>query len=141
MRVCGHLREVPHEPARPRAPPSSLGKRFVLGSVFLKDALFPEVAAVLSPNDFSVERHRRIFARMQQLHTRGETIDRVTVAEVLKRQEQLESVEGLSYLAELDRGLPSIANIDSYVRIVKERPCCGRRCSPASESSTVRRGR
>ena len=37
------------------------------------------------------------------------------------KQGQLESVDGLSYLVSLDDGLPEIANLDSYIRIVKDK--------------------
>ncbi len=51
---------------------------------------------------------------------RGEKIDRITVADELKRHGQLDSVDGLSYLVSLDDGLPEIVNIASYVRILRE---------------------
>lgn len=59
-------------------------ERFVLGSILPNDARFGEVE-VLIPDDFSLERHRRIFARMTDLHGHGQRIDRVTVAEELAR--------------------------------------------------------
>ena len=55
-------------------------ERFVLGSVLLNDAVYLQVAGVLEPEDFSLEKHRRIFWRMKDLYGRGEKIDRVTVA-------------------------------------------------------------
>ena len=58
---------------------------------------------------------------MKDLYDRGEKIDRVTVADELMKQGQLESVDGLSYLVSLDDGLPEIANLDSYIRIVKDK--------------------
>ena len=58
---------------------------------------------------------------MRDLYDRGEKIDRVTVANELMKQGQLESVDGLSYLVSLDDGLPQIANLDSYIRIVKDK--------------------
>jgi replicative DNA helicase len=58
---------------------------------------------------------------MKDLYDRGEKIDRVTVAEELNRQGQLESVDGLSYLVSLDDGLPEIANLESYLRMVKDK--------------------
>ncbi len=58
---------------------------------------------------------------MKDLYDRSETIDRVTVANELMKQGQLESVDGLTYLVSLDRDLPEIANLDSYVRIVKDK--------------------
>ena len=75
----------------------------------------------LEPDDFSLEKHRRIFARMGELHERGEKIDRVTLANELLRYNELESCDGLSYLVSLDDGLPQIFNLESYIRIVKDK--------------------
>ncbi len=96
-------------------------ERLVLGSVLLDDSLFLEVAAALASDDFSIEKHRRIFGRMQDLYQRGDRLDRVTLANELVRQNQLESVDGLAYLVSLDDGLPKLPSIDSYVRIVKDK--------------------
>ena len=96
-------------------------ERFVLGAILLNDSAYVQVAGNLEPDDFSLEKHRRIFARMNDLYTRGDRIDRLTVANELMRQGQLESCDGLSYLMSLDEGLPALANLDSYVRIVKDK--------------------
>lgn len=96
-------------------------ERFVLGSILAGYGSFPDVAGALAPGDFSLEKHRRILSRMSELHDRGESIDRVTVANELMRHAQLESCDGLSYLVSLDDGLPQIANLDAYVRIVKDK--------------------
>jgi replicative DNA helicase len=96
-------------------------ERFVLGSILLNDTVYLQVAGAIEPGDFSLEKHRRIFTRMKDLYGRGEKIDRVTVANELLKHGQLESVDGLSYLVSLDDGLPEIVNLDSYVRIVKDK--------------------
>ncbi len=96
-------------------------ERFVLGAVLMDDSLYIQVAGVLQPEDFSLEKHRRIFLRMGELYGRAERIDRVTVANELLKQNQLESVDGVSYLVSLDEGLPTIANLDSYVAIVRDK--------------------
>ncbi|MEP7352713.1 MAG: replicative DNA helicase [Acidobacteriota bacterium] len=102
--------------------PASLDtERFVLGSILLNDTLYLQVAGSLEPDDFALEKHRRIFARMKDLYDRGERVDRVTLADELIKQGQLESVDGLAYLVSLDDGLPEIFNIDSYTRIVKDK--------------------
>src|SRR5260370_39737311 len=85
----------------------------------MDDALYIQVAGQLDADDFSLEKHRRIFARMGDLYARGERIDRVTLANELMKMQQLESVDGLGYVVSLDEGLPALANLDSYVRIVK----------------------
>jgi replicative DNA helicase len=96
-------------------------ERFVLGSILLDDALYIQAAGTLEADDFSLEKHRKIFQRMGDLHQRGERIDRVTVANELMKLGELESVDGLSYLVSLDDGLPQIPNLDSYIRIVKDK--------------------
>jgi replicative DNA helicase len=96
-------------------------ERFVLGSILLDDSHFIQVAGAIQPDDFSLEKHRRIFQRMAELSERAERIDRVTVANELLRYNELESCDGLSYLVSLDDGLPRIFNLDSYVRIVKDK--------------------
>ena len=96
-------------------------ERFVLGSILLDDSQFIQVAGSLEGEDFSLEKHRRIFRRMADLSERAERIDRVTVANELLRYNELESCDGLSYLVSLDDGLPRIFNLDSYVRIVKDK--------------------
>jgi replicative DNA helicase len=96
-------------------------ERFVLGSIMVDDSVFIQVAATLDPTDFSLEKHRRIFSRMVDLSQQGEKIDRVTLANELMKHNQLEACDGLTYLVSLDDGLPQISNLDSYVRIVKDK--------------------
>jgi len=102
--------------------PSNIdAERFVLGSILMDDALYVQAAGSLEAEDFSLEKHRRIFVRMGGLHERGEKIDRVTLANELLRYNELEACDGLSYLVSLDDGLPRIFNLDSYIRIVKDK--------------------
>jgi len=96
-------------------------ERFVLGSILLDDSYFIQTAGALQADDFSVEKHRRIFTRMAEIHERGEKIDRVTLANELMSRNQLEACDGLTYLVSLDDGLPQTFNIESYIRIVKDK--------------------
>ena len=102
-------------------PANADAERFVLGSILLNQDVYFQVAGAIEPEDFSLEKHRRIFSRMKDLYARGEKIDRLTIANELMKQGQLESVDGFSYLISLDEGLPQIANLDSYIRIVKDK--------------------
>jgi len=96
-------------------------ERFVLGSILLDESMYVQAAGTLDPDDFSLEKHRRIFRRMGELQQRGEKIDRVTVANELMKFNELEACDGLSYLVSLDDGLPQLPNLDSYIRIVKDK--------------------
>jgi replicative DNA helicase len=96
-------------------------ERYVLGSILLDESLYIQAAGVLTADDFSIEKHRRIFRRMGALQERDEHIDRITVANELMKFNELEACDGLSYLVSLDDGLPQIPNVDSYIRIVKDK--------------------
>lgn len=109
------------EPVERSLPVNVDAERFVLGSIFLDDALFVQAAATLKVDDFSLQKHRLIFRRMGELQSRGEHIDRVTTANELMKFNELEACDGLSYLTSLDDGLPHIPNIDAYIRIVKDK--------------------
>ena len=50
-------------------------ERFVLGAVLMDDTYFVQVAATLDSDDFSLEKHRRIYGRMGELSERGGKID------------------------------------------------------------------
>src|SRR5947209_934889 len=96
-------------------------ERFVLGSILLDDSVYVQAAGTLEPDDFSLQKHRLIFRRMGELQDRGERIDRVTVANELMKFNELEACGGLSYIVSLDDGLPHIPNLDSYIKIVKDK--------------------
>jgi replicative DNA helicase len=96
-------------------------ERFVLGSILMDGSFFIQAASTLTPDDFSLDKHRRIFKRMADLQERNENIDRVTVANELMKFSELEACDGLSYLISLDEGLPRVPNLDSYIRIVKDK--------------------
>ncbi|MDX2179517.1 MAG: replicative DNA helicase [Bryobacteraceae bacterium] len=105
-----------------RTLPANLdAERLVLGSILLDPDAYITVAGLLAETDFSLEAHRRIYVRMGEIYERGARIDRVTVAEELSRQGQLESVGGLSYLLALDENLPQIYDLESYIGIVREK--------------------
>ncbi|MGA2116278.1 MAG: replicative DNA helicase [Bryobacteraceae bacterium] len=108
-------------------------ERFVLGSILLDDAMFVQAAGALEADDFTLEKHRRIFRRMGELQERGEKIDRITIANELMKFNELEACDGLTYLVSLDDGLPHIPNLDSYIRIVKDKAIL-RRIITASQS-------
>jgi replicative DNA helicase len=92
----------------------------VLGSILLDGTLLHDVRPVLSAEDFSIEKHRRIWHRAAELYDAGQHVDRVTIANALQQAHELESVDGLSYLVSLDEGLPRLPDISAYVRILKD---------------------
>jgi replicative DNA helicase len=109
------------DPLFERGLPANLdAERFILGSILLGASL-AEFRAILTIDDFAIEKHRRIYRVACDLAEMGESIDRVTVTERLMARGQLESVDGIGYLNSLDDGMPQASHAEAYVRIVKDK--------------------
>lgn len=102
--------------------PSSVpAERAILGAVLLDNNAYREAAESLSPGDFSLDSHRRIYARMADLAESSRAIDLVTLGEELVRYNDLQRVGGDPYLSGLLDGVPDRPSIKSYIRIVKNK--------------------
>ena len=80
-----------------------------------------EAASSLRADDFALDSHQRVFARMGELIDRNHAVDIVTLGEELARRKEIESVGGVACLASLTEGLPRRLSIEEYVRIVKDK--------------------
>lgn len=104
-----------------RGLPASLdAERSILGAILLDSLLFDQ-ATELTPDDFSLDGHRRIFKAMQDLSTMNITPDMITVANHLSGKREIEAVGGVSYLSSLIDGVPERPHIEHYVRIVRNK--------------------
>ncbi len=65
--------------------------------------------------------HETIFAALAQLYERGEPLDKITLAEELRRRNLLERVGGLAYLTSLMDTVPTAASAEYYANIVREK--------------------
>ena len=105
-----------------RGLPASIdAERAILGAVLLESSAYNEAAERLVPEDFALDSHQRIFARMGELIDNGRAVDIVTLTDELGRRKEVEAVGGVAYLFSLTEGLPRRLSIEEYVRIVKDR--------------------
>src|SRR5580692_2832212 len=96
-------------------------ERTILGAILLENQALSEAEEKLTPEDFSLDSHRRIYQRMTELGGIGRAVDLVTLANELARYKEVESVGGVAYLASLTEGLPRRPIIEEYIRIVKDK--------------------
>lgn len=96
-------------------------ERFVLGSVLLARAAMDKARPILEPSHFALETHQLLYRRMCDIHDASGLVDRMTLANELVRHSELDRIGGLSYLVSLDDGLPSIPNIEGYLRIIRDK--------------------
>ena len=105
-----------------RVPPNALeAERSVLGGVLLDNSTFNTVQQLLSPDDFYSEGHKEMYQTMLDLSARGEPLDVVTIRETLAKKGKLQSAGGEDYLLSLTNTIPTIANIESYSKLVREK--------------------
>jgi replicative DNA helicase len=93
----------------------------ILGAMLLDGVAISDATAKLKAEDFSLDSHQRIYRSMVDLMAKGHGIDYLTVQEELARRRELDSIGGAAYLAYLTEGIPRNFNIESYVRIVKDK--------------------
>ena len=105
-----------------KVPPHALeAEQSVLGGLMLDSEVWDQVVGLLQEKDFYREAHRLIFAAMEALVKVHSPIDALTIAENLKTRETLARAGGETYLFELANNTPSVANIEAYAKIVRER--------------------
>jgi replicative DNA helicase len=100
-------------------PNSAEAERAILGAIMLDNALVTQAIEQLRPEDFYVPSHRRIFLAMVALFERGSEINQILIAEELRRDGEIESVGGLSFITNLMHGLPHFVNIGQFSKIVR----------------------
>src|SRR5437868_13576096 len=102
-------------------PNSAEAERAILGAIILDNALVSQAIEQLRPEDFYVPSHRRIFLAMIALFERGSEINQILIAEELRRDGEIESVGGLSFITSLMHGLPHFVDIAHFAKIVREK--------------------
>ena len=105
-----------------RIPPHNIeAEESLLGAMMLsREAITAAVEAKLEPGDFYKPAHGAIFGAAYGLHSRGEPVDPVTVAEELRRSAQLEQLGGRQTLVRIQASTPASANAQHYAQIVAE---------------------
>lgn len=93
----------------------------VIGSLMLDTRRLPDVAEILTPEQFSNRHHATIYGSILELHDAGEPVDVTTVADRLERTGRLDSVGGLAYIGRLAQHVTATANVLTHARSVADR--------------------
>ncbi len=109
----------------------------ILGAMLLDGLAINDATEKLTADDFSLDSHRRIYQSIVDLMAVGRGVDILTVQEELIRRRELDSIGGPAYLAYLTEGIPKNLNIESYVRIVKDKSLLRRMMSIFGDALTL----
>lgn len=110
------------EQAPQRELPYSLeAEQAILGGLLRDNRAWARVSDQVDEQDFFRHDHRMIFRSLAKLAEDGVALDLVTLQGAVTTVGTLEECGGPDYLAEIAANTPSVANIVSYARVVRER--------------------
>lgn len=103
-----------------RLPPQSIeGEEAILGALLIDPDAILDVAAFLKPDAFYREQNRWVYQAILDLHEAREPLDFITLTELLRKRNQLESLGGEAYVISLINGVPTSVNARSYAQLVE----------------------
>lgn len=94
-------------------------EQYVIGSIMVDNSIGQEVIAQLAEDDFYSAAHRKIYEHIKLMVHTGKPTDVVTVSDSLDKVGELENIGGVNYLFDLYNMIPSTANFNNFLDIVK----------------------
>lgn len=76
---------------------------------------------VLKDDDFYWDKHKRIFSTIKALSRKDMNIDLITLLNELKVSDSIDKCGGVSYITELATNTVFSSNVESYVKIIKDK--------------------
>ncbi|MFW6279998.1 MAG: DnaB-like helicase N-terminal domain-containing protein, partial [Planctomycetota bacterium] len=93
----------------------------VLGSMLLSPDAIHLAREALDPESFYKMAHQEVFSAILDLDDQHNAVDLILLRDGLKQRDKLEKVGGVSYLQELMEAVPTSANVEYYIDIVREK--------------------
>ncbi len=105
-----------------RIPPQNLeAEQAILGSLMVDRELVPVISEIVQKNDFYAPHNATVYDAIVSVYERGEPVDKVSVAEELRRRKLLDEVGGADFISQLLNTVPTTASAEYYARIVAEK--------------------
>ena len=95
-------------------------EKTVLGACLLSEDAVTDLVAKLKPENFFRPANRIIFARIADMFNRNIPVDSVSLADELKRNNELEKIGGPSYIVDLAENTFALSNWKHHSDIVKK---------------------
>lgn len=93
----------------------------VLGSCLVDLNAVTSAVETLTEEDFYRKDHKIIFKGIDNLFSKNEPIDIITLKDEISSMGQYEQVGGIEYIANLPEKVPTTANVNKYITIVKQK--------------------
>lgn len=103
-------------------PYSMDAEQAVLGAILIDTNCFDRVSGILRTADcFYIPQHKAIYTIIANLNLLNQKVDALIVAEELRRNGTYDEASGKNYLAQLAQSVPSVANVENYAKIIREK--------------------
>lgn len=109
----------------------------VIGAMFLSKYAINRATEELYPELFYLDSHAKIFEVIKELSDEKKPIDLTTVIEALNSKKYLDKIGGVEYLTEVVNSVPSAANVDYYIEIVRDKAILRRLIEVSTEITTT----
>ncbi len=96
-------------------------EQYVLGACFGSGDAFARALEIIERDDFYKTGHRKIFSAMQFLFEANQPIDILTVADRLRKSDELDDIGSMDYLDFLEGLVPTSAAISHHSKIIREK--------------------
>ncbi|HHW56287.1 MAG TPA: replicative DNA helicase [Clostridia bacterium] len=117
-----------------KIPPQNVeAEQSVLGSMLLSRDAIIEASEILRAEDFYKESHKKLFDIIMDMFEKDIPVDLVTVVDELRKQNMLEAVGGIDYIASLTSSVITTANVSYYAKLIKEKATLRRLIEVSSE--------
>lgn len=93
-------------------------ERVILAAILLDNDLLRQTS--LATTDFYSLFHAAVWSAMLELGEENAPISPVTIGEIFRRENRLESYGGIAAIANLTYGMPLLSSLSKYVRLVKD---------------------
>jgi len=91
----------------------------VLGQILISPDSYIEIGNILKPEMFTISSYQMIFKAIQQLSDNNNAIDTLTVVDILRKQNVIDTIGGPAQVAKLTSKIVSSANIVYHAEIIK----------------------
>lgn len=102
-------------------PASEEAETATLGSMLIDKVSLMQGTDFLEKDDFYNPRNGIIFEAISEVVKDNKPVDIVTVTEQLQKMRKIEDVGGVTYVSQLAESVPTTANTEHYIGIVKEK--------------------
>lgn len=109
----------------------------VLGACLIDKESVASTIEILVQDDFYKEDHKIIFNAISNLFSRSQEVDIITVKNEIESIGKLNVIGGIEYIGILSDKVPTTANVEQYIKIVKEKAISRNLINMSNEISKI----